>query len=96
MTSAGYNKYVADIIIALIIYFAGFSKLLRDFITNRQKKITSKIQLKIAKDNAESALDEIEAEKEIENETIGESIKETVDETQDASPVNTDKKEIDD
>ena len=96
LTSAGYNKYVADIIIALIIYFAGFSKLLRDFITNRQKKITSKIQLKIAKDNAESALDEIEAEKEIENETIGESIKETVDETQDASPVNTDKKEIDD
>lgn len=52
--------------------------------------------MKIAKDNAESALDEIEAEKEIENETIGESIKETVDETQDASPVNTDKKEIDD
>ena len=96
LTSAGYNKYVADIIIALIIYFAGFSKLLRDFITNRQKKITSKIQLKIAKDNAESAHDEIEAEKEIENETIGESIKETVDETQDASPVNTDKKEIDD
>ena len=96
LTSAGYNKYVADIIIALIIYFAGFSKLLRDFITNRQKKITSKIQLKIAKDNADSALDEIEAEKEIDNETIGESIKETVEETQDASPVNTDKKEIDD
>ena len=96
LTSAGYNKYVADIIIALIIYFAGFSKLLRDFITNRQKKITSKIQLKIAKNNAKSALDEIEAEKEIVNETIGESIKETVEETQDASPVNTDKKEIDD
>ena len=38
LTSAGYNKYIADIIIALIIYFAGFSKLFRDLLYRRKKK----------------------------------------------------------
>lgn len=38
LTTAGYNKYIADIIIALIIYFAGFSKLFRDLVINRKKK----------------------------------------------------------
>ena len=38
LTSAGFNKYIADIIIALIIYFAGFSKLFRDLLYRRRKK----------------------------------------------------------
>ncbi|MBQ6550778.1 MAG: ABC transporter permease [Lachnospiraceae bacterium] len=37
LTSAGFNKYIADIIIALIIYFAGFSKLFRDLLFKRRK-----------------------------------------------------------
>lgn len=37
LTSANYNRYIADIIIALIIYFAGFSKLIRDFLSRRRK-----------------------------------------------------------
>ena len=38
LTSAGFNKYIADIIIALIIYFAGFSKLFRDLLYRKRKK----------------------------------------------------------
>ena len=37
LTSAGYNKYIADIIIALIIYFAGFSRLFNDILSRRKK-----------------------------------------------------------
>lgn len=38
---AGYtafNEYVSDLIVAVIIYFAGFSKFIKDFITERQAK----------------------------------------------------------
>lgn len=38
LTSAGFNKYIADIIVALIIYFAGFSMFFKGFIT----KLTGK------------------------------------------------------
>ena len=44
LTSAGYNKYIADIIIALIIYFAGFSKLFRDLLYRRKKKAETAVQ----------------------------------------------------
>ena len=44
LTSAGYNKYIADIIIALIIYFAGFSKLFRDLLYRRRKKAEAAVQ----------------------------------------------------
>ncbi len=37
LPSAGFNKYIADIIIALIIYFAGFSKMFRDLMERRKK-----------------------------------------------------------
>ncbi len=37
LTSAGYNKYIADVIIALIIYFAGFSRLFNDILSRRRK-----------------------------------------------------------
>ena len=33
-----YNEYVSDLIIAVIIYFAGFSKLIRDLISRRKAK----------------------------------------------------------
>ena len=38
LTSAGYNKYIADIIIALIIYFAGFSRLFMDILSRKRKQ----------------------------------------------------------
>ncbi len=37
LVSAGFNRYISDIIIALIIYFAGFSKLIRDIIKRKLK-----------------------------------------------------------
>ena len=37
LTSAGFNKYIADVIIALIIYFAGFAKLFNEIIERRRK-----------------------------------------------------------
>lgn len=39
LTSAGFNKYIADIVVALIIYFAGFSKLFKDLLSKRKKRI---------------------------------------------------------
>lgn len=36
LVSAGYNRYVADIIIALIIYFAGFANLFRGILSKKK------------------------------------------------------------
>lgn len=33
-----YNEYVSDLIIAVIIYFAGFSRLIKDFLSHRREK----------------------------------------------------------
>ena len=38
LPSAGFNKYIADVIIALIIYFAGFSKFFKDMLDRRRAK----------------------------------------------------------
>lgn len=38
-----YNEYVSDLIIALIIYFAGFSKLIKDIISRRKSAKTVEI-----------------------------------------------------
>lgn len=38
LTSAGYNRYIADIIIAIIIYFSGSAKLIRDFLSEKIKE----------------------------------------------------------
>ena len=38
LPSAGFNKYIADVIIALIIYFAGFSKLFKDILSRRKAR----------------------------------------------------------
>lgn len=95
LTSAGYNRYIADIIIALIIYFAGFSKLFVDILSRRQKKLSAKVQLKIEqKAKTIDSKEEYVLEKDA-SETFAESIKEAVNDTEDASPVNTDKKEVD-
>lgn len=95
LTSAGYNRYIADIIIALIIYFAGFSKLFVDILSRRQKKLSAKVQLKIEqKAKTIDSKEEYVLEKDA-SETFAESIEKAVNETEDASPVNTDKKEVD-
>ncbi|MBR6976803.1 MAG: ABC transporter permease [Lachnospiraceae bacterium] len=39
LTSAGFNQYIADVIIALIIYFAGVSKLFRDILSRRKARV---------------------------------------------------------
>lgn len=38
-----YNEYVSDLIIALIIYFAGFSKLIKDFLSKRKAAKVSEV-----------------------------------------------------
>lgn len=38
LTTYGYNSYVANVIIALIIYFAGFTKLIIDLLNRKKKK----------------------------------------------------------
>ncbi len=38
LTTYGYNSYVANVIIALIIYFAGFTKLIIDMLNRKKKK----------------------------------------------------------
>lgn len=95
LTSTGYNRYIADIIIALIIYFAGFSKLIMDILSRRQKKLSAKVQLKIdEKAKTIDMKDEYVLERES-SETLAESIENAIEETNDASPVNTQKKEVD-
>ena len=61
-----YNRYVADIIIAVIIYFAGFSRLIIELLTKRQRKMTEKANLKIAARTA--ANDDVSKESAVETE----------------------------
>ncbi len=57
LTSAGFNKYIADIIVALIIYFAGFSMFFKMFMTKlarrREKKESPPAPAASAADTAE-------------------------------------------
>ena len=88
-------RYIFYIIIALIIYFAGFSKLIMDILSRRQKKLSAKVQLKIdEKAKTIDMKDEYVLERES-SETLAESIENAIEETDDASPVNTQKKEVD-
>ena len=64
LVTANYNRYVSDIIIAVIIYFAGFSRFIIDILTKQQRKMTEKVNIKIAKaketpkeENSEPAFD---------------------------------------
>ena len=45
----GFNEYVSDLIIAIIIYFAGFSKLIKDLLSGRAKKNGGKLFAKVKK-----------------------------------------------
>ena len=49
LVTANYNRYISDIIVAVIIYFAGFSRLIIDLLTKQQRKLTEKVNVKIAK-----------------------------------------------
>ena len=42
-----FNEYVSDLIIAIIIYFAGFSKLIMDILSGKKIKSKSKGNCKI-------------------------------------------------
>lgn len=44
LPSAGFNKYIADVVIALIIYFAGFSKLFKDLMSKRKSKAVEPVK----------------------------------------------------
>ena len=93
LTSANYNRYIADIIIALIIYFSGFSKLIKDVITARRKKREQKTAEKLqAAAEQKPVAEEVVTEDKEEN--IFEEIKDTIEEEEDSSPVHTDKKEV--
>lgn len=83
LTSARYNRYISDVIIALIIYFAGFSKLVRDFITDRLKKKKEKELQKAAQGIVSDGGDD-----------IVEDIITTVEEESNSSPVDTEEKEV--
>ncbi len=41
-----YNEYVSQLVIAMIIYFAGFTRFIREVILNRKKKINSAKEIK--------------------------------------------------
>lgn len=65
LTSAGFNKYIADIIVALIIYFAGFSMFFKGFLSKLSKKKTVDSDL-TKKADIQSAGDKTEAPAEAE------------------------------
>lgn len=66
-----------------------------DILSRRQKKLSAKVQLKIdEKAKTIDMKDEYVLERES-SETLAESIENAIEETNDASPVNTQKKEVD-
>lgn len=60
LTTYGFNRYVANIIIALIIYFAGFTKLLIDLL-NKKRKSEKKSKNKSDTTTVKTASNEIVA-----------------------------------
>ena len=48
-----YNEYVSDLIIAVIIYFAGFSKLIKDMLSRRKAKAAEATKSENNKENKE-------------------------------------------
>lgn len=50
-----YNEYVSDLIIAVIIYFAGFSKLIKDLLSRRKAAKAEKADVAIKADDATQA-----------------------------------------
>ncbi len=52
LASAGYNRYIAEIIIAVIIYLAGFSRLINELL-NKKKKTEKEIKVEAITVNTE-------------------------------------------
>ena len=77
MVSANYNRYISDIIVAIIIYFAGFSRLIIELLTKQQRKMTEKVNAQIAEAKAK--------------ETVIEPVAETLTEQQAQTPVEEEK-----
>lgn len=63
LSAAGFNKYIADVIIALIIYFAGFSKLFRDLLNRRKTRVTAAPASSGKLTEAAASVTKMEAEK---------------------------------
>ena len=47
LTSVGYNRYIADIIIAVIIYSAGFTRFVKELLNRRKERREYKLALNI-------------------------------------------------
>ena len=45
LTRVGYNRYIADIIISIIIYSAGMTRIIREVLLKNRKKITERIEV---------------------------------------------------
>ena len=43
LTKVGYNRYIADIIIAIIIYIAGFTRIIRELLEKKRRKNLKKL-----------------------------------------------------
>ena len=52
LTRVGYNRYIADIIISIIIYTAGFSRLVKEVLLKNRRKQNAKIENIIAPEKA--------------------------------------------
>ena len=82
LVTANYNRYISDIIVAVIIYFAGFSRLIIDLLTKQQRKLTDKVNLKIAKQREEGGEQTVQETAEPQAENI-----EIVEEEKQAEPL---------
>ncbi len=59
-----YNEYVSDLIIALIIYFAGFSKLIKDLLSRRKAaRVSEAVVIESREDYAETTVEDKEEDK---------------------------------
>lgn len=101
LVSANYNRYISDIIVAIIIYFAGFSRLIIDLLTKQQRKLTEKVNMKIAaskeaavpvQDEVTDAIDPEESASE-NVEPVDESQSDALETEKDAVPVTENKGE---
>ena len=57
LVQAGFNRYVADVVVAVIIYMAGFTRIIKEGLLTKKKKVTEDTRFKkedyIVKENKE-------------------------------------------
>lgn len=59
-STTGFNEYVADFIVALIIYFAGFSKFIKDLLSRRRKaKKVAEVKIDATTTSEETAVENV-------------------------------------